>query len=155
MTREGKFDLHVLEAAAELERALIRERTRAGLQAAETRCRVGGNSWDSFAKVLGRTGRPWTADRLSCGVRRLVATGLADGAPIESAPRRQPKDAVRLLVTGIENADRARSFYGLPPNAERIALRRERWMVPAEIATPAGALRPFLGGERLDGREAP
>jgi dihydroorotase len=46
-------------------------------------------------------------------------------------------------------------FYGLPPNEERIALRRERWTVPAEIATAAGALRPFLGGETLDWREAP
>ena len=46
-------------------------------------------------------------------------------------------------------------FYGLPPNEERIALRQERWTVPAEIATAAGPLRPFLGGETLDWREVP
>lgn len=40
---QGKFALQVLGAAAELERALIRERTKAGLRAAKTRGRVGGN----------------------------------------------------------------------------------------------------------------
>lgn len=42
-TPQGKFALQVLGAAAELERALIRERTKAGLQAAKARGRVGGN----------------------------------------------------------------------------------------------------------------
>jgi DNA invertase Pin-like site-specific DNA recombinase len=42
-TPQGKFALQVLGAAAELERALIRERTRAGLRAARARGRVGGN----------------------------------------------------------------------------------------------------------------
>ncbi|MBN9529815.1 MAG: recombinase family protein [Alphaproteobacteria bacterium] len=40
---QGRFSLQVLGAVAELERALIRERTRAGLQAAARRGRVGGN----------------------------------------------------------------------------------------------------------------
>ncbi|HYH39107.1 MAG TPA: recombinase family protein [Azospirillum sp.] len=42
-TPQGKFALQVLSAAAELERALIRERTKAGLRAAKARGRVGGN----------------------------------------------------------------------------------------------------------------
>jgi len=42
-TPQGKFALQVLGAAAELERALIRERTKAGLTAAKARGRVGGN----------------------------------------------------------------------------------------------------------------
>jgi DNA invertase Pin-like site-specific DNA recombinase len=42
-TPQGRFALQVLGAAAELERALIRERTRAGLRAAKARGRVGGN----------------------------------------------------------------------------------------------------------------
>ena len=46
-------------------------------------------------------------------------------------------------------------FYGLPVNEERVTLRREAWTVPAEIATPLGALRPFRGGETLAWREAP
>ena len=40
---QGKFTLQVLGAAAELERALIRERTKAGLEAARAQGRVGGN----------------------------------------------------------------------------------------------------------------
>jgi DNA invertase Pin-like site-specific DNA recombinase len=40
---QGKFTLQVLGAAAELERALIRERTDAGLKAARAEGRVGGN----------------------------------------------------------------------------------------------------------------
>lgn len=40
---QGKFTLQVLGAAAELERALIRERTLAGLAAARAAGRIGGN----------------------------------------------------------------------------------------------------------------
>jgi DNA invertase Pin-like site-specific DNA recombinase len=40
---QGLFTLQVLGAAAEFERALIRERTRAGLAAAKARGRIGGN----------------------------------------------------------------------------------------------------------------
>lgn len=40
---QGKFTLQVLGAAAEFERALIRERTAAGLASARSRGRVGGN----------------------------------------------------------------------------------------------------------------
>jgi DNA invertase Pin-like site-specific DNA recombinase len=40
---QGKFTLQVLGAAAELERALIRERTVAGLRSAKAQGRIGGN----------------------------------------------------------------------------------------------------------------
>lgn len=40
---QGKFTLQVLGAAAEFERALIRERTRTGLESARRQGRVGGN----------------------------------------------------------------------------------------------------------------
>ena len=40
---QGRFALQVLGAVAELERALIRERTKDGLRAAKRRGRVGGN----------------------------------------------------------------------------------------------------------------
>lgn len=40
---QGKFTLQVLGAAAEFERALIRERTRAGLASARAQGRIGGN----------------------------------------------------------------------------------------------------------------
>jgi DNA invertase Pin-like site-specific DNA recombinase len=42
-TPQGMFSLQVLGAVAQLERALIAERTKAGLQAARRRGRVGGN----------------------------------------------------------------------------------------------------------------
>lgn len=146
-TPQGKFALQVLGAAAELERALIRERTIAGLKAAKARGRVGGNpalkrrdpeaiaqlsairdrqymadllasmeawlpkvralrpakSWGSVAKSLGRLGspdQPWTADRLSRAVRRLVAEGLAEPELIDPAPRKPPKDDILLVIAG-------------------------------------------------------
>ena len=40
---QGRFTLQILGAVAEFERALIRERTRAGLKAARDRGRIGGN----------------------------------------------------------------------------------------------------------------
>jgi DNA invertase Pin-like site-specific DNA recombinase len=40
---QGKFTLQVLGAAAEFERALIRERTKAGLASARAKGRIGGN----------------------------------------------------------------------------------------------------------------
>jgi DNA invertase Pin-like site-specific DNA recombinase len=42
-TPQGMFSLQVLGAVAQLERALIAERTKAGLQAARSRGRIGGN----------------------------------------------------------------------------------------------------------------
>jgi len=42
-TPQGMFSLQVLGAVAQLERALIAERTKAGLNAARARGRVGGN----------------------------------------------------------------------------------------------------------------
>lgn len=40
---QGRFTLQILGAVAEFERALIRERTKAGLKAAKERGRIGGN----------------------------------------------------------------------------------------------------------------
>ncbi|MTE01225.1 recombinase family protein [Paracoccus sp. YIM 132242] len=42
-TPQGRFSLQVMGAVAELERALIRERTKAGLRSAKAQGRVGGN----------------------------------------------------------------------------------------------------------------
>ncbi len=56
-TPQGMFSLQVLGAVAQLERALIAERTKAGLSAARTRGRVGGNPGlragdpDAFRKI--------------------------------------------------------------------------------------------------------
>ncbi len=172
-TPQGRFALQVLGAAAELERALIRERTRAGLQAARARGRVGGNPalrrrdpdairtlaavrdrryvadllasmdawmptvralrpahpWERVARALGRLGspdRPWTADRLSRAVRRLVAEGLADPALTTPAPRRPPKDDVLLVVAGIRNADPGISLRAIAARLESMRIRTPR-----------------------------
>lgn len=44
------------------------------------------------------------------------------------------------------------AFYGLPVNEARITLARRRWIVPQEVATEVGPLRPFLAGEELGWR---
>lgn len=172
-TPQGKFALQVLGAAAELERALIRERTLAGLKAARARGRVGGNpalrrrdpealrelaairdrqymdgllagmdiwmpkvralrpanSWDKVAKALGTLGspgQPWTADRLSRAVRRLVAEGLADPALVGPAPRKPPKDDVLLVVAGIRGADPKISLRAIAARLEEMRIRTPR-----------------------------
>src|SRR4051812_16896170 len=57
-TPQGMFSLQVLGAVAQLERALIAERTKAGLNAARSRGRIGGNPGlragdpDAIRKVL-------------------------------------------------------------------------------------------------------
>jgi DNA invertase Pin-like site-specific DNA recombinase len=159
-TPQGLFALQVLGAAAELERALIRERTKAGLQAARKRGRVGGNpalrrrdpgackkmsqirdrqyltdllatmdawmprvremrpfsSWAQVAKALNLTGspeRPWTAERLSRGVRRLVSEGFADSTLLKPVTRRLQKPDAMLVVAGIKGADPALSLRAL------------------------------------------
>src|SRR3954447_668739 len=64
-TPQGMFSLQVLGAVAQLERALIAERTKAGLQAARQRGRIGGNpglrAGDPAAirKVLARRDAIW------------------------------------------------------------------------------------------------
>lgn len=80
---QGKFTLQVLGAAAEFERALIRERTKAGLASARSKGRVGGNPGlrardpaalrkvqlarqDGYIERLGETAQDWVPH-----VRRL------------------------------------------------------------------------------------
>jgi DNA invertase Pin-like site-specific DNA recombinase len=72
-TPQGKFALQVLGAAAELERALIRERTRAGWRAAKARGRVGGNPGLAPARPGG--------DPHAFGPARPAVQGGAAGDP--------------------------------------------------------------------------
>lgn len=172
-TPQGKFALQVLGAAAELERALIRERTKAGLGAAKARGRVGGNpalkrrdpdaiatlsairdrryvadllstmeawlpkvrtlrpgsSWAKVAKALGRLGspdRPWTADRLSRAVRRLVQEGLVEPELVAPAVRKPPKDDLLLVIAGIKGADPTISLRAIAARLEALRIRTPR-----------------------------
>ncbi len=74
---QGKFTLQVLGAAAEFERALIRERTKAGLASARSKGRIGGNPGlrardpaalrkDGYMDRLNETAQDWVPH-----VRRL------------------------------------------------------------------------------------
>src|SRR3954469_6016425 len=64
-TPQGMFSLQVLGAVAQLERALIAERTKAGLQAARQRGRIGGNPGlragdpNAIRKVQNSRDRTW------------------------------------------------------------------------------------------------
>ena len=40
-------------------------------------------------------------------------------------------------------------FYGLPRNSGRITLRKEKWMVPDEVAFGEAVVKPLRGGEAL------
>jgi DNA invertase Pin-like site-specific DNA recombinase len=75
---QGKFTLQVLGAAAEFERALIRERTRAGLEAARAQGRRGGNP--GLVSGDGETKRQLKAARHAAFLGRLGA-GAADWVP--------------------------------------------------------------------------
>ena len=74
----GRLVLHVFGALAEFERALMRERTMAGLNAARSRGRVGGRpralttTQLAHAKVLAATGTP---------VRVRLLKSSAQGGP--------------------------------------------------------------------------
>lgn len=41
------------------------------------------------------------------------------------------------------------AFYGLPPNTDRVTLRRERWTVPETVPFGEATLKPLRGGEAL------
>lgn len=46
-------------------------------------------------------------------------------------------------------------FYGLPVNAERIALERQPWILPDRIPCGAGEIVPLRAGERVEWRVRP
>jgi len=66
----GSFIFHITAALAELERSIIRERTRAGLAAARARGRKGGRP-----KKL--TDREWRAIRTLVDARELTIAEIA------------------------------------------------------------------------------
>ena len=70
-TPQGRFALQVLGAVAELERALIRERTKDGLRAAKRRGRVGGNP-----KL--RAGDRDAIQRITEAEARAISTGSTE-----------------------------------------------------------------------------
>lgn len=97
---QGKFTLQVLGAAAEFERALIRERTVAGLDSARLKGRVGGNPGL-------RAGDPRAIRRIKAGQEEARFRKLAETAEIwVPEVRRLRPDMPWEDVTRIINANR-------------------------------------------------
>jgi hypothetical protein len=107
------------------------------------------NSWGKVARALSRLGspdRPWTADRLSRAVRRLVSEGLAEPALIEPAPRKPPKDDILLVIAGIKGADPDLSLRAVASRLEEMRIRAPRggtnWSASSVKAASCAGARP-------------
>src|SRR4051794_21621626 len=138
-TPQGMFSLQVLGAVAQLERALIAERTKAGLSAARNRGRVGGNPGL-------RAGDPDAIRKLRASRDAGYVAGVLAGLDtwLPTVRRMRPEqpwgDVVRVL-----NRDQARTW-----TVER--LRRTVRRLVAEGIVEAGLLdraRRQGGDDRL------
>ena len=105
-TPQGMFSLQVLGAVAQLERALIAERTKAGLRAARSRGRVGGNPGlragdpDAIRKVRASRDAAHLDERPG-PVGHVVADRAADAArPALGRCRARPEPHHRLHLDG-------------------------------------------------------
>ncbi|MBM9595075.1 recombinase family protein [Roseitranquillus sediminis] len=138
---QGKFTLQVLGAAAELERALIRERTLAGLRSARAAGRVGGNP--------GLRARDPDAIRTLRRARQeryhdALARSAPDWAPLvrRHRPDMAWEDLVRLI-----NAHRS---DGPPWTVERLTRAVKRYVADGLLdATVLGRARPRNADDRL------
>ena len=168
---QGKFTLQVLGAAAEFERALIRERTKAGLASARTKGRVGGNPGlrakdpaalrkvrlarqDGYMERLNETAQDWVPQ-----VRRLRPDMAWEdvlriiNAPLPEAQRwtqsRLMRAVQRLcprrLPAGNCAGPRRPTRNGRPP-----ARHRRRHQGRGSRHHPSGHLRPAGGDARAD-----
>ena len=115
---QGKFTLQVLGAAAEFERALIRDRTRAGLASARTQGRVGGNPGlrakdpAAFRKV-----------RLARAVNAYARDGFLPATVPGRAGRRERDDRLPAIVAAIKGANPSITLQTI---CERLRSMRER-----------------------------
>ena len=144
-TPQGMFSLQVLGAVAQLERALIAERTKAGLRSARARGRVGGNpglrAGDAEAIRKARSARDAAhLDAVLAGLDRWLPTVR------RMRPHQPWGDVVRVL-----NQARGSSEVAAPAwTPER--LRRTVRRLAAEGIVEAGLLAPARrapGDDRL------
>jgi DNA invertase Pin-like site-specific DNA recombinase len=145
-TPQGMFSLQVLGAVAQLERALIAERTKAGLRAARSRGRVGGNPGlrardpDAIRKV--------TASRDAAHLNAILAR-LESWLPTvrRMRPHQPWGDVIRVLNRGRATSDQLR---GGPWTVERLrrTVRRlaDEGIVEASLLDRA---RPQRSDDRL------
>jgi DNA invertase Pin-like site-specific DNA recombinase len=148
---QGKFTLQVLGAAAEFERALIRERTKAGLASARTKGRVGGNPGlrardpaalrkvrlarqDGYMERLNETAQDWVPH-----VRRLRPDlAWEDVVRIVNGPLPRERQWTQSRLLRAVNAYVRDGF--LPPTVLDRAGRRETDdRLPAIVAAIKGA----------------
>jgi len=146
-TPQGMFSLQVLGAVAQLERALISERTKAGLSAARSRGRVGGNPglragdpeairkararpdqpWGDVVRVLNQNSTAdWTPERLRRIVQRLAAEGIVEAELLERAKPQQGADRLVRLVAGIAVAAPDRTLQQIAAQLEAMKERTPR-----------------------------
>ena len=138
-TPQGMFSLQVLGAVAQLERALIAERTKAGLKTARSRGRIGGNPGL-------RAGDPDAIRKLRAGRAAAHLDGvLADlGSWLPTVQRMRPDrpwgDVVRVLNRG---SDATWTVERLRRTVRRLVTEG---MVEATLVERA---RPQRGDDRL------
>ena len=115
-TPQGRFALQVLGAVAELERALIQERTKDGLRAARRRGRVGGNP---KLRAGDRDAIKQIVDAKAQAYFERVNRTAEHWLPIvkDMRPGHRWQDVVRVL-----NAKRDRSRWPSPAPLERRAV---------------------------------
>ena len=148
---QGKFTLQVLGAAAEFERALIRERTKAGLASARSKGRIGGNPGlhardpetlrklrlarsDGYMERLGGSAQDWVPQ-----VRRLRPNmAWEDVLRIINAPLPHERQWTQPRLLRAVNAYIRDGF--LPPTVLARAPRRDTDdRLPAIVAAIRGA----------------
>lgn len=89
-TPAGRFFFHVMAALAEMERDLIRERTKAGLSAAKARGRLGGRRPKLTAQQISHAKR-LLADPTTTGAEVAETFGIARSTLYRSVGRK-PRD---------------------------------------------------------------
>jgi hypothetical protein len=155
-TPQGMFSLQVLSAVAQLERALIAERTKAGLRAGDreairklraardvahldvilarldswlpiVRRMRPAQPWGDVVRVLNRnTEERWTVERLRRTVQRLVAEGIIEATLIGRAQRQAGDDRLVRLVAGIAAAAPDRTLQQIAAQLEAMRERTPR-----------------------------
>ena len=92
-TPQGRFSLQVMGAVAELERALIRERTKAGLRAARAEGRTGGNPGL-------KAGDPEAKRKIAQARDEVYIQGLLDSAEdwVAAVRRHRPRLTWRAMT---------------------------------------------------------
>jgi len=130
---QGKFTLQVLGAAAEFERALIRERTRAGLQSARAQGRIGGNP--GLRAGDPRAIRKVVQARRDSYLDRLNETS-ADWVPLvrRHRPDMPWEDLVRLINARLPQGHQA---WTLPRLRRAVDAYVREGMLPESLLAPA------------------